>query len=682
MHPVRILLAFAITSSLALAGCSRSHDGQNASAPVQSAVDSDVQVEADAFVARVNQAIRDQYAEAQSAQWLSATDINSDSQLLAAKANERWLGQLNAFIEEAKQFDGQKLKPGTARAIALLKLQTAMPAPRDLAKLRELTEIATRMEGNYGAGTYCKGGDKNNCHQLGQLEDLLRSSRDYDEQLDAWSGWHGTAVAQRKDYQRFVELVNEGAKDMGFANAGELWRAGYDMSPAEFQSETDRLWAQVKPMYDQLQCYARNRLVKKYGARGQIDGMIPAHLTGNMWAQDWSNRWDLLAPYPDAAAIDISGKLQAERDADYAKSIAALGHDASPQEQIDAGRAANLAEAVAIARRAESFYVSLGMPKLPATFWERSQLIKPRDRDVVCHASAWDMDTKGDVRVKMCIKPDQDSFFTIYHELGHVYYYLAYHPLPLLFQNGANDGFHEAIGDTIQLAMTPSYLQGIGLISAHGEPVEPSAAHGELVEPPAQGDRGFEQSHEATINAQMRMALKKIAFLPFGLMIDRWRWGVFDGSIKPANYNKAWWDLRAKYEGIAPPTPRGEEFFDPAAKYHVPANTPYTRYFLADILQFQFYRALCKASGHTGPLAECSFAGNPVAGKLYLAMLRKGASQPWQRTLKEMTGEGRMDAGAILEYFAPLQQWLVEANKDQQCGWEGNFASAPAAAKQ
>ena len=655
MLPVRVLLAFAITASLALTGCSRSHDGQNASAPAKSGVDSDVQVKADTFVARVNQAIRDQYAEAQSAQWLSATDINSDSQLLAAKANERWLGQLNAFIEEAKQFDGQKLKSGTARAIALLKLQTAMPAPRDPVKLRELTEIATRMEGNYGAGTYCKGGDKNHCRQLGQLEDLLRSSRDYDEQLDAWSGWHGTAVAQRKDYQRFVELVNEGAKDMGFANAGELWRAGYDMSPAEFQSETDRLWAQVKPVYDQLQCYARSRLVRKYGERGQLNGMIPAHLTGNMWAQDWSNRWDLLAPYPDAAAIDIGGKLQAERDADYGKRIAALAHAASIEEQVDLGHQADQAEAVAIARRAESFYVSLGMPKLPATFWERSQLIKPRDRDVVCHASAWDMDTKGDVRVKMCIKPDQDSFFTIYHELGHVYYYLAYHPLPLLFQSGAQDGFHEAIGDTIQLAMTPAYLHQLGLVD------------------------DAQASHEATINAQMRMALKKIAFLPFGLMIDRWRWGVFDGSIKPANYNKAWWDLRAKYEGIAPPAARGEEFFDAAAKYHVPANTPYTRYFLADILQFQFYRALCRAPGYSGPLAECSFAGNPAAGKLYLAMLRKGASQPWQRTLKEMTGENRMDAGAILEYFAPLQQWLVEANKGEQCGWEGNFASAPAA---
>ncbi len=668
MTPVRVLLAFAITASLALSGCSGSHDAQSTSAPARSAADSAVQARADAFVARVNRAMLEQYAESQSAQWLSVTDINSDSQLLAARANERWLGQLNAFIEEARQFDGQKLKPETARAIALLKLQTAMPAPRDPAKLRELTRIATRMQGRYGAAKYCKGGDQSQCRTLGQLEDLLRSNRDYDQQLDAWAGWHATAIAQRKDYQRFVELVNEGAKQMGFADAGEMWRAGYDMSPAEFQSETDRLWAQVKPMYDQLQCYTRSRLVQKYGARGQINGMIPAQLTGNMWAQDWSNLWDLLAPYPDAPTTDIGGTLQAERDADYARRIAALGHAASAAEQVDIGRQADQAEAVAIASHAESFYVSLGMPKLPATFWRRSQLIKPRDREVVCHASAWDMDAKGDVRVKMCIQPDQDSFFTIYHELGHIYYFLAYNPLPMLFQSGANDGFHEAIGDTIQLAMTPAYLQSIGL----AEP-RPVAATG------TQGNAGQQQEHQAFINAQMRMALKKVAFLPFGLMIDRWRWGVFDGSITPRNYNKAWWDLRAKYEGIAPPMARGEEYFDAAAKYHVPANTPYIRYFLADILQFQFYRALCKTSGYTGPLAGCSFAGNAAAGKLYLAMLRKGASQPWQRTLKEMTGENRMDASAILDYFAPLQQWLTEANKNRQCGWEGNFASGPPA---
>ncbi|HEY4582132.1 MAG TPA: M2 family metallopeptidase, partial [Lysobacter sp.] len=249
------------------------------------------------------------------------------------------------------------------------------------------------------------------------------------------------------------------------------------------------------------------------------------------------------------------------------------------------------------------------------------------------------------------------DFTTIYHELGHVYYYLAYNKLPPLFQTGAHDGFHEAIGDTIVLGMTPAYLNRIGLADAP------------------------QQSNEALINAQMRMALAKVSFLPFGLMIDRWRWGVFDGSIKPEQYNKAWWDLKAKYQGVAPPTARGEEFFDAGAKYHVPGNTPYTRYFLSHVLQFQFYKSLCQASGHTGPLYECSFYANPEAGRRYWAMLSKGASQPWQKTFKEITGSDRMDASAVLEYFAPLQQWLKQQNEGKTCGWQANAtASANAAA--
>jgi peptidyl-dipeptidase A len=302
--------------------------------------------------------------------------------------------------------------------------------------------------------------------------------------------------------------------------------------------------------------------------------------------------------------------------------------------------------------RAEDFYVSLGMRKLPDSYWKKSQFIKPRDRDVVCHASAWDMDMAGDVRTKLCMKPDEEDFTTIYHELGHLYYDLAYNKLTPIFQQGAHDGFHEAIGDTIVLAMTPQYLQSVGLVGPQ------------------------QQSQQALVNAQMRMALTKVAFLPFGLMIDRWRWGVFDGSIPPSQYNKAWWALKAKYQGVAPVTPRGEEFFDPGAKYHVPGNTPYTRYFLANILQFQFYKALCDASGYKGPLYACSFYGNKAAGQKYLAMLGKGASQPWQETLKDMTGSGKMDASALLEYFAPLQAWLQQQNEGQSCGWQP-LAAAP-----
>ena len=646
-----LLLALAIGAGLVtLAACKKDEPATD-SAATPAAPKGET---ADQFIARVNDEFKKMYPEMTAAQWLSSTYINDDSQLLAAKGNERYLTQLNSWIEQAKKFEGQQMSPETARAIQLLKLATAMPAPKDPAKLAELTQIATRMEGTYGAGTYCTGeGDAKKCRQLGELEDVLRSSRDYDAQLDAWQGWHTIAQPMRKDYTRFVELVNEGSKEMGFADTGEMWRSGYDMTPAEIAAETDRLWGQVKPLYEQLHCYTRTKLQATYGVeKGQVNGLLPAHLMGNMWQQDWGNLWDMLEPYKGAGSLDITGALEKQYQADYQAALAKAGPGPGTDKLFQAERDAQLQVAKQMTERAQDFYTSLGMPKLPESYWTKTQFIKPMDRDVVCHASAWDMNMSGDVRTKMCIKPNEEDFTTIYHELGHVYYYLAYNKLPPLFQTGAHDGFHEAIGDTMVLAMTPDYLKSIGMVGEQ------------------------QQSNEALINAQMRMALAKVSFMPFGLMIDRWRWGVFDGSIKPADYNKAWWELKAKYQGVAPATARGEDFFDPGAKYHVPGNTPYTRYFLSHVLQFQFYKGLCDAAGYKGPLYNCSFYGNKAAGQKFWAMLEKGASQPWQATLKELTGGEKMDAGAVLEYFAPLQDWLKQQNEGQTCGWP---AAAPVA---
>ncbi len=647
-----LLLALAIGAGLVtLAACKKDEPATDSAAPPAAPKGE----AADQFIARVNDEFKKMYPEMTAAQWLSSTYINDDSQLLAAKGNERYLTQLNSWIEQAKKFEGQQMSPETARAIQLLKLATAMPAPKDPAKLAELTQIATRMEGTYGAGTYCTGeGDAKKCRQLGELEDVLRSSRDYDAQLDAWQGWHTIAQPMRKDYTRFVELVNEGSKEMGFADTGEMWRSGYDMTPAEIAAETDRLWGQVKPLYEQLHCYTRTKLQATYGVeKGQVNGLLPAHLMGNMWQQDWGNLWDMLEPYKGAGSLDITGALERQYQADYQAALAKAGPGPGTDKLFQAEREAQLQVAKQMTERAQDFYTSLGMPKLPESYWTKTQFIKPMDRDVVCHASAWDMNMSGDVRTKMCIKPNEEDFTTIYHELGHVYYYLAYNKLPPLFQTGAHDGFHEAIGDTMVLAMTPDYLKSIGMVGEQ------------------------QQSNEALINAQMRMALAKVSFMPFGLMIDRWRWGVFDGSIKPADYNKAWWELKAKYQGVAPATARGEDFFDPGAKYHVPGNTPYTRYFLSHVLQFQFYKGLCDAAGYKGPLYNCSFYGNKAAGQKFWAMLEKGASQPWQATLKELTGGEKMDAGAVLEYFAPLQDWLKQQNEGQTCGWP---AAAPVAA--
>lgn len=646
MNHRHLLLSLALGAGLlGLSACNK----PETPAPVADAAQAGE--DADAFVARVNAEYKALYPELSSAQWLSSTYINDDSERLAAKAQERWLARLNDWIEQARAFEGRPMRPESERALAQLKLMTSMPAPKDPGRLSELTRIATRMEGAYGKGSYCTGeGRDRQCRQLGQLEDVLRSSRDYDAQLDAWQGWHSIAQPMRQDYMRFVKLVNEGARELGYADTGAMWRSGYDMPADAFAAETDRLWEQVRPLYEQLHCYARDRLQQTYGAdRGQVaGGLLPAHLMGNMWQQDWSNLWDMLQPYKTAGSLDITGALEQQYQRNLGAALYRRGPGADTRARFEAEREAQHEVARQMTERAQDFYVSLGMPKLPESYWQKTQFVKPLDRDVVCHASAWDIDMAGDVRTKMCIRPNEEDFTTIYHELGHVYYYLAYNSQPPLFQNGANDGFHEAIGDTIVLAMTPQYLESIGLV---------------------QGQR---QDHQALINAQMRMALAKVAFLPFGLMIDRWRWGVFDGSIAPDHYNQAWWELKARYQGVAPATPRGEEFFDPGAKYHVPGNTPYTRYFLSHLLQFQFYKSLCEAAGHTGPLYECSFYGNAEAGRKFQAMLAKGSSQPWQVTLKELTGSEQIDGSAVLEYFAPLQEWLQQQNADRTCGWQAD----------
>ena len=592
------------------------------------------------FVSGVNAALDVLYREEAAANWIRATYITPDSALIAAKAQERTLAFHSDAVKRSTRFTGMPMDEATARSILLLKLATAMPAPDDPEKRAELTTIATRMEGLYGEGKYCPAGP-DSCRTLNELEQTMADRRhDYDAQLDAWIGWHTVSPPLREDYRRFVELANEGARELGFSDLGEMWRAGYDMPAAEFEQETDRLWGQVKPLYDQLHCYVRDRLADHYGEeRVSRSGPLPAHLLGNMWAQQWGGIYDLVEPYPGVSDLDIDASLKA-RLAQLKQQRVAAGADPA-----DAELKARDAMARDMVKMAEDFYTSLGMPQLPESFWERSLLLKPRDREVVCHASAWSMDGKEDVRIKQCLEPTGEELYTAFHELGHVYYDLLYNHLPLLLQGGAQDGFQEAIGDTVNLSMTPDYLEKLGLVKAS------------------------QRSREATINEQMKQALDKIAFLPFGKLIDQWRWAVFDGRIPPERYNQGWWELRTRYQGIVPPVERSEADFDPGAKYHIPGNTPYTRYFLSFLLQFQFYKALCAAAGWQGPLHECSIYGNREAGQRFMAMLSLGASRPWQEALEQLTGTRSMDAGAIIEYFTPLMEWLQQQNQGRQCGW-------------
>jgi peptidyl-dipeptidase A len=418
---------------------------------------------ADEFIARISDELRALADELNAAGWAYSTYITPDTEFLNAKASERFLSHYSTVVDASKLYPASALNPRTARAFSQLRLGVETPAPKDPARLAEFTQITTRLEGMYGAGKYCPQGP-DSCKSLNDLERTMADSRDYDTLTEAWTGWHSIARPMRADYARLIELANEGARDLGYQDMSVHWRAGYDMSPQQFSAETERLWNQVKPLYDQLHCYTRGRLAKQYGNDKVPAGQpIPAQLLGNMWSQQWAEIYDLVEPYPGVAAPDL---------------------DTALKEQAY--------DAVRMTRSAEDFYTSIGFPALPESFWERSMLTKPRDRDVVCHASAWHMDGKEDVRIKMCIEPTQDELFTIYHELGHIYYDLWYKDQPILFQAGAHDGFHEAIGDTINLSMTPAYLAKIGLVPAT---------------PP---------SREAVVNNQMRLALDKIAFLPFG----------------------------------------------------------------------------------------------------------------------------------------------------------------------
>ncbi len=491
-----------------------------------------------------------------------------------------------------------------------------LPAPNNPAERSELTTITASLEGDYGKGKFCPDGKAGKCYTLNDAERIMASSRDPQELKKMWDGWHSIAPPMKQRYTRFVQLANKGAHEQGFKDLGAMWRSNYDMPPDAFAAEMERLWQQVRPLYESLHAYTRAQLVKQYGPQVVAeDKPIPAHLLGNMWSQQWNNVYPILKPPNADPGYDLTEILK-KRNTDAKQMV----------------------------RYGEGFFKSLGFGALPETFWERSLFVKPQDRDVVCHASAWDIDNQKDVRLKMCIEIRAEDFATIHHELGHNYYQMAYAPQPPLFQNSANDGFHEAIGDTIALSVTPEYLKELGFLQTL---------------PPENADIGI----------LMERALEKVAFLPFGYLVDQWRWKVFSGEVKPEDYNKAWWELRTKYQGIAPPDARSENDFDPGAKYHVAGNVPYARYFLAAVLQFQFHRALCRAAGYQGPLHRCSIYNNKKAGEKLAKMLAMGQSRPWPEALRELTGEDKMDATAIMDYFAPLKKWLDEQNQGHKVGW-------------
>ncbi|QZO11476.1 M2 family metallopeptidase [Pseudoalteromonas piscicida] len=572
------------------------------------------EADAVAFLDKASEQLVDLNFRSSRSAWIYANFITHDTASLAADVNEEYTAALVELANQAAQFDGLALSEDTRRKLDKLKLNLTLPAPKDADKTAELAKLTAELDGMYGKGKYCK--DDGTCLSLGDMTAKMANSRDYEELLDIWQGWREVSKPMRPLYEKQVVLTNEGANELGYADTGAMWRSKYDMPADDFAKELDRTWNQVKPLYDSLHCHVRAKLGEKYGEdKVPQDQPIPAHLLGNMWAQSWGNIYDLVAPENADPGYDVTALL-AKHNYDEIKMV----------------------------KGAEKFFTSMGFAPLPETFYERSLFIKPQDRDVQCHASAWNLDAKDDLRIKMCIQRTGEEFSVIHHELGHNFYQRAYNKQPVYYQESANDGFHEAIGDTIALSVTPGYLKQIGLL-----------------------DNVPDESKD--IGLLMKMALDKVAFIPFGLLVDQWRWKVFSGEISPAEYNQAWWELREKYQGVKAPISRTENDFDPGAKYHVPGNVPYTRYFLAHILQFQFHKSLCEIAGSKEAIHRCSVYNSKAAGERLNAMLEMGSSKPWQQALKTLTGKDEMDATAVLDYFAPLQKYLDEQNKGRNCGW-------------
>ena len=555
-----------------------------------------------------------------SASWISSNFITYDSQKVIADYGTRYTLDALEKARRASSFDELEVSDEKRRMLNILKTSFVMPPPLDDELAAELSKITTSLEAMYGGGEHCF--EDGNCYDLEAFEAIIDNSRNPEELLRAWSGWHEISKPMKPMYMRMVEIGNQGANDLGYQNLSDLWFSKYDMPSDEFLMETDRVWEEVKPLYEALHCHVRAKLNEHYGDEiVSNSNPLPVHILGNMWGQSWSNIYDLVYPKQDEISTVNLTKIIEER---------------------------NLSE-IDMVEYAEDFFISIGFEALPETFWERSLFVKPTDRSVVCHASAWNLDpANNDLRIKMCIEKNEEDFITIHHELGHIFYYQAYNHLPTLFQGGANDGFHEAFGDLLTLSITPEYLKKIDFINQE---------EADLAE-------------EDFIGLLMKQALEGVVVIPWALMLDKWRAGIFKGDITKDNLNESWWEMRKNYQGIVPPSERSEAYFDAGAKYHIPGNTPYTRYYLARIMQYQFHEALCKESGFEGYLHECSVYGNKDAGEKIISTMAIGQSLPWQDAFEKITDSRELSGESILSYYAPLKKWLDEQNQNRTCGWE------------
>ncbi|CAB4030936.1 Angiotensin-converting enzyme, partial [Paramuricea clavata] len=528
------------------------------------------QAKAESFLKNVNKILAQKGYESSVAYWAfntNITDYNSAVQVQASLAYSKAYAEIQNI---ASRFDLSKLKEDTARQIKFLRNSTAL---KNETEFKEAENLGSKLSQLYSTAKV--GNDSLSPELVG----IMAKSRDYNKLLNTWRRWRDESGRKMRDiYRRFVDLKNKGASENGYTDRGQAWRGRYEVD--DLGAIVEKMWNDVRPLYLELHAYVRYKLTKVYSGKVFEDDYIEAHLLGNMWAQNWVNIFDLLEPYKNKSSLDVTSNLKNDQRYNTPLKLTKL---------------------------AESFFLSLGLIRLPASFYEKSLLQKPKDREV-----------------NQAMRRNHSQPF------------------------GANPGFHEAVGDLMSLSVdTPTHLERLGLL------------------------KDYKSDNETDINVLMNVALRKIAFLPFGYLIDQWRWNVFNGNIKETEYNSKWWELRSKYQGIKPPVPRSENDFDPGAKFHIPADVPYIRYFISYILQFQFHKAVCEAAQFKGPLFKCSVYNSTAAGKKIAAMLKLGKSKPWPFALEKMTGSKEMSATPIKEYFQPLQEWLVKerCSKRYKIGW-------------
>ncbi|XP_059535969.1 angiotensin-converting enzyme 2 isoform X1 [Myotis daubentonii] len=589
------------------------------------AAQSSTEEKAKIFLDNFNSKAEDLSHESALASWDYNTNITDENVQKMNEADSKW----SAFYEQqsklAQTYPLQEIQnPTIKRQLQVLQQNGSSVLSPD--KSKQLSTILTKMSTIYSTGKVCNPNNPEECFTLAGLEDIMEKSKDYNQRLWVWEGWRSEVGKQlRPLYEEYVDLKNEMARGNNYEDYGDYWRGdyetegkdGYNYSRHQLIEDVERIFLEIKPLYEHLHAYVRAKLMNAYPSRISPTGYLPAHLLGDMWGRFWTNLYNLTVPFEQKPNIDVTGAMV--------------------EQSWDAEK---------IFKEAEKFYISVGLPSMTPGFWNNSMLTEPGDgRKVVCHPTAWDLG-KGDFRIKMCTKVTMDDFLTAHHEMGHIQYDMAYATQPYLLRNGANEGFHEAVGEVMSLSVaTPKHLKVMGLL------------------PP-----DFSEDNETEINFLLKQALNIVGTLPFTYMLEKWRWMVFKGEIPKEQWMKKWWEMKREIVGVMEPLPHDETYCDPASLFHVANDYSFIRYFTRTIFEFQFQEALCQIAKHQGPLHKCDISNSKEAGNKLLEMLKLGKSEPWTLALEKIVGTKKMDAKPLLNYFEPLFTWLKEQNGNS-VGW-------------